>query len=389
MLLGAPLVTGMNTAQLAAILTHELAHYARHHTRLAVMAYRGRLALVNTTAVLHGDLVQWFLRKILSAWTKLYLRTSMGLSRRQEWEADEAAARAVGPETAADALREVAAIDASWELFTSRHLMLGWADGYLPEDVYGGYALLRTSLAEWLDELRTNPPDGEPDRYDTHPPLSQRIAAFEAMAVTPVIDVGQGAAADLLHDPLTLLDDVLFSVLPPEARGKRRVDWTTLARVAGMAWASEQAAPVLERAARLTGQPPTMRSLLAALDEGRIVELSGTNAEAGPRAQREVARTVMRDNLFPVLCGVLTEAGAGGWGPVWTSGMRFTIAPHLSDPAAALDAAVAEPPDTTALRELLASAGVDLDRTMTWRSNVGNPQVDVQPQAPGGRPLPR
>jgi hypothetical protein len=132
-----------------------------------------------------------------------------------------------------------------------------------------------------------------------------------------------------------------------------------------------------------------MRSLLAALDEGRIVELSGTNAEAGPRAQREVARTVMRDNLFPVLCGVLTEAGAGGWGPVWTSGMRFTIAPHLSDPAAALDAAVAEPPDTTALRELLASAGVDLDRTMTWRSNVGNPQVDVQPQAPGGRPLPR
>lgn len=381
MFVGAPLIAGLDTAALAAVLTHELAHYARRHTRLAVIAYRSRAALVSTTAVLHGDLVQWVLRKLLSAWTKLYLRVSMGLSRRQEREADQAAARAVGSATAARAWREVCAIGESWVEFRDKYVMMGWPNGYLPDDVYGGYARFRAALADWLDELRANPPAEKPDRYDTHPPMAQRIAAFEATPVTAVTDVGVGAATGLLRNASTVMHNAWFSSLPPQARGHRRVDWTTLARVTGMAALSVTAAPVLGAL-----RPPTMRSLLAALDDGRVTELSGVEPEPGigPRAQREFARPALRDGLFAVMSGVLTEAGAGGWELAWRLGVRFACDLDVAD---AVDAAVDEPPDTTPLREALAKAGVDLDRTMSWRDEDVDTQ-DVQRQAPGGRPLP-
>src|SRR5262249_46363752 len=79
MYIGAPLIAGLDTAALAAVLTHELGHYAHHHTRVTALAYRGRVALTNTVAVLQGDPIQWLLRVLLSGWTTLYLRLSMGL----------------------------------------------------------------------------------------------------------------------------------------------------------------------------------------------------------------------------------------------------------------------------------------------------------------------
>jgi Zn-dependent protease with chaperone function len=384
MFIGAPLVVTLRTDQLAAILTHELAHYGGHHTRLAAMSYRGRRALTSAVSSLDADYIQRLLRRLLKAWTKLYLRASSGLSKRQEREADKAAARAAGSAAAASALREIAPTDMSWDLFTQNHLVMGWPAGYLPADPFGGYEALRASLADRLDELRGNPPAGQVIRYDTHPPMAERVAALEAMAAAPVIELDDGPATELLREPRKALDAALASALVKKAKRMRRASWDTLAAVHGMAEAASVGVPLLERA----GQPATVGSLLSALDAGRITELCDVPAAAGvgPRGRRVLAGPAVLAGLLAVVQGALAEVGAGHWERDWPSGGRFVTELGLGP---SLEAAVADPPDTAGLRGLLTAAGVDLDTPLTWRMDVRAHQVVLQPEAPGGGPLPR
>jgi Zn-dependent protease with chaperone function len=384
MFIGAPLVVTLRTDQLAAILTHELAHYGGHHTRLAAVAYRGRRALTSAVSSLDADFVQRLLRRLLNAWTKLYLRVSSGLSKRQEREADKAAARAAGSAAAASALREISPTDMSWALFTRNHLVMGWPAGYLPADPFGGYESLRASLADRLDELRTNPPTGQVVRYDTHPPMAERVAALEAMAAAPVIELDSGPATGLLRDPRDVLDAALASALSEKAKDMRRASWDTLAGIHGLAEATSVGAPVLARA----GGPPTVGSLLAALDAGRIAELTDVPAVAGvgPRGRRELARPAMLAGLRAVVRGALAGTGAGRWERDWPSGARYVTELDLEP---ALESAVADPPDTAGLRGLLTAAGVDLDTAPTRRMDVRAHQGDLRSEAPGGGPLPR
>lgn len=376
MCVGVPLVVGLDKAQLAAVLTHELAHCARQHTWLDRVAYRGRGALVGMVSVLEildvpeVDVITRLLRTVLSWWTRLYLRASSGISRRLEWAADEAAVRAVGSAATASALREIAVLDASWQMFTENHLMMGWPAGYLPEDPFGGYAELRAALHEQLDEIRANP-SAEISPYDGHPPMSERVAAVEGMRVAPVAEGLAGQATDLLNDPVTTLDTALIRALPSTAHGMRRVDWAAIAVVFGRLFGLAMARPLLGKAAELTRKAPTLGTLLTVFDSGRIAGLSDEPREyrIGPSGQREMARPdALRDGLAAAVTMALDEVGAGWWEPDWPHRARFvpTLCPNL---VALIDAALADQPDTAPLRAALTTAGVDLDRTTTWRDS--------------------
>lgn len=367
MLIGAPLLAAMREDQLAAILTHELAHYSNRDTRLSGLTYRGRRAFVATVAGLHEDWLQKLMRLVLKGFLKLYLRASAGLSRRQERAADEAAARAVGSTVAAGAMRELAAVAESWHFFITNHLVWGWDAGYLPADAFAGYASLRTSTDEELDEIRQNPPD-ESSPYDTHPPMRQRIAAMEAMNAEPVIEIGHRAAVLLLQDPAAVLDAALFSGLVSQAHDKSRVDWPTLANLHGRVAAVAAAEPIMESVANITGKAPTLRALLDQLDRGHLAVLPDPmpDQSLGRRAQRELARPIVHKGLTAAVHVALADAGPARWQLSWP-GLDFVAdEPYATELPAALDAAVADKSDTNGLRTLLEGADVDLDH---WRKH--------------------
>lgn len=380
MFVGAPLIAGLLADQLAAILTHELAHYSNRDTRLSGLTYRGRRAFAGTVAALNQDWFQKILASLLAVFLALYLRASAGLSRRQERAADEAAARAVGSGVAASALRELGAIIESWRLFVDNQLVWGWDAGYLPADAFAGYAELRTAHTEELDRIRRNPPERSTP-YDTHPPMAERVAAIEAMAAEPVVEVGHRSAASLLLDPDAMLDAALLSGLVPQAREKARVDWNTLANARGLLVTARIAEQVLGAAAKLTGGKPTIGALLEVLDQGRLTELPPTRPDdnLGPRVRRELAHPEVHKGLSAVISIALADAGAASWKPRWPFGVEFTAEPYATELPALLDAALADPPDTTGLRTLLDNAGVPLDQR---RNHAVQPQpVQLQGKA--------
>jgi len=368
MFVGAPLVAGLSGAELAAVLTHELAHFGNRDTRLSGQAYRSRRAFVGTVSALdRTDLFERMLAALLTGYLKVCTRASAGLSRRQERSADEAAAGAVGSVAAAAALRAIPPIQQTWRLFTDHHLALGWDEGYLPADVMGGYAEFRAALDADPDAAR--PPAAAATPYDTHPPLPARVAAVEALHTAAAVDLAAGPAVDLLDAPAPVLDAAVLSGLVPEARGKARVDWTTLATVCGRA-AARSAAAELGTAARALGREPTLRTLLAALDAGRLADLSSSGLDPrrartlGARARRELARQAVRPALAAAVQSALAEAGFGRWELVWPSALRFAAAePHAGTVADLVDAALGDVADTSGLRRLLSDA--DLDRNLT------------------------
>jgi Zn-dependent protease with chaperone function len=372
--IGVPLVAVLRSDQLAAVLTHELAHYSNHDTRLSGLAYRGRRALVSVVRNLDADIVQKLLRFLLKSWLRLYLLVSGGLSQRQERAADAAAARAVGSSVAASALREIPVIDCTWDWFSHQHMLMSWHLGYLPSDIFGGYAEYLRSFGDQFDGMREHPAEGNPAPYDTHPPMPVRVAAIEAMAATPVVEIEPGPATGLLRDARAALDAGLVSGLDPAAARKLRVDWPTLVGIWARTALLATATPLLDRAARLTGRPRTLGAVLAALDERKVVELSGIEPPAGlgPRPAREYARPHVHKELTAAVHVVLTNAGAGHWEPDWPAFGRFVVDHQaVPDLTPLVDAALADQPDTSGLRALL--DGLD----HTWSDHVLETRADA------------
>ncbi|SDE12273.1 Zn-dependent protease with chaperone function [Glycomyces harbinensis] len=363
MFVGAPLVAEMAAPHLAAVIAHELAHYGNRDTRFAGTAYRSRSAFAHTlTAMNRDDYLQRGLHFLLRHYGRLVLHASANLSRRQERAADEAAARTVGSAPTVAAFGDLTSIAASWELFRRRHLVTGWQAGYLPADAFAGFRRLR-------DSLEGEPVEAdEPDPYDTHPPMGERIASVRALDAPGTVRVPAGAALGLLRDPRPLLDAALLDGLGPEALAKRRADWPALVRIGALASATEHTGLVLANAARATGRPVALRTLLDALDADMLVEV-GTDPAGpqrptdGPRVRRERARILVHAGLTGAVLAALTDAGALHWSESWPSRGAVRLDERYDDSLPdLLDAAVSDRPDTTRLRALLDSADQPRER---------------------------
>ncbi|WP_370945245.1 M48 family metallopeptidase [Amycolatopsis sp. cg5] len=377
MFIGAPLLAGLREDQLASVLTHELAHYSNNDTRLASVTYGGKRAVVGVLSTLdHSDWFQKLIGKLFTLYAKLYFRVSSAVCRRQELAADRLSARAAGNEAATSALRESYAIDAAWDLFMARYAVVGWKAGYLPSEVFDGFAELRDSVDDQLEKIRRNPPD-EAGPYDSHPPVTVRVAAIDALPDEPIVVFGRGPATALLRNSAAVLDDALLASLVPEAREKRRVDWPTLVNLSCRADAIPEALSTLDAAGRAMRRVNTFRTLLDALDAGLITELVVTDLKpdpgAGPRAQREFAKLAVRDGLSSVVQIALADVGVARWDLSWSSPGELVVdEPYASEFGEALDMAIDG--NTVELRRLLASAKVDLDtrplpeRSQPWSS---------------------
>lgn len=351
-------------------------------------------------------------------YARLYLRVSHSVGRRQELAADLAAARIAGRDTTAAALREIPVLDSAFGFYVNRYATLGWPSSLLPPagEFYGGFSRLLAAPGREteLAELRAELPASEQTAYDSHPPIADRVRIIAGLPDDGrPDDPAAPPALDLLRDRAAVLTALESATLAePAAAMRHMATWEELAHTAARSARIEAALP-LQRAAAAEGfgtdgRPAGLTGVLAAIDAGRLwTTLAGRLpksadhvARATGRAAREFLRPSVRDGLAALTHLGLADTGRAHWSLFWSGPgpVRFVL-PEITGPApaastaspapgspapaspapaspapgahasepfaadggyaaaldAALDAAVADDPDTGLLRELLAA----------------------------------
>ena len=234
MVLGLPLMQIMSISQMRAVLAHEFGHYHGGDTALGPWIYRTRETIERT---LRGVSRASELLQLPFLWYgRMFMRVTQAVSRRQEFAADELAARTVGSRPMIEGLRALARGAIAFNAYWRYEFVPMVEAGFQPPLAEGFEAFLAepemmkgaTEAAEKeLESARTDP-------YDSHPPDAERIAALAALPPGPELD--QPQAAVTLLEGLTMIDPaILIGILKPGVR-LRQVSWAetgTLALLPG------------------------------------------------------------------------------------------------------------------------------------------------------------
>jgi Zn-dependent protease with chaperone function len=404
---GAPLLVALGADELRAVLCHELGHYANNHTRLAALVYRGSASLQGTLDRLRalrgngGVSFAWVLDAPLTRYARLYYRVALAVNRRQELEADAAAARIVGARATAGALRCAHATAVSWAAFTEQIMAPMRRAGRLPDDPFSAYRALLDDpfYRDQFNARRAATPQESDDRHDTHPALATRLRAL-AVPESGVEERDRRLALDLVRDHESLLRRAGSDAGRPDAKPIAWRDWLILVVQ------SRAAAPAraLRRAAvRLVGpvaQDAPVAAVLDCLEAGRRDELAAqldralgvaapedaakghlSRGEPDPDRASDQERSEPAQRLLAALFSLVGQAlvGVGGavWHLSWTGSSLLTPREITAEELAALlGAAVRNPREVPRLRLHLAELGVDVDAPVVLGES-GAPQREL------------
>ncbi|MBE8472092.1 M48 family metallopeptidase [Streptomyces justiciae] len=396
MFLGLPLLAGLTVPQLRSVLVHEFGHYGNRDTRLGGITTRGRQALIHTVEAFQegGTRLHYVIGVLYVGYARMFLRITQSAARHQELAADRMAARYAGRDVTAAALRMVPVLDGAHAHYMETYAAMGSALEALPPvgEVHGGFRrMLAARSGEQLAALRAGQRPPRPHPYDSHPPTAERIALIEQL---PADDRPEQSTADLADEPaaLTLVRDAdrVFAELEartsaPEAALLRRMSWDDLAMARAVADAEEWSGPLrlaVARTLRSSGPGtreegaddglPGLEEILDAFDRGLLwMEIADRMPKPyqAARLTGQSARNFIRPRVFAGIAGLihlrLAESGHAAPDIAW-SGQPGLILPEAWEKGMdeAIDAAVADTPDTAPLRTLLrASAQADASRT--------------------------
>jgi Zn-dependent protease with chaperone function len=204
LILGLPLMQALTVEQFSAVLAHELGHLARGHGRVSNWIYRQRLRWSRLLEVLEANESRGsFLFKPFLGWFAPYFSAySFPMARANEYEADATSVRLSSPEAAAEALTGVSVIGSylAERYWPQIHRQ---ADE-LPHPSFAPYGEIGPSVAAHLDAESAQTWLGralaeQPSLADTHPTLSERLAAIgQPPRLSPP---GPGQAAGQLLGP--------------------------------------------------------------------------------------------------------------------------------------------------------------------------------------------
>ncbi|KRA37388.1 hypothetical protein ASD81_01245 [Nocardioides sp. Root614] len=228
MYVGIPLLLGLSPLEMRSILAHELGHYSARHTALGPVTYRGMMAIGRVARELGHTSV---LGRAAGLYGRLYVAVSHSVSRRQELEADAFSARLAGPEAAASAFRMLPPLDVAWDRFTSEYAGLGEDLGMRAQGLLEGFAAMLEDpdvLMRLVGVADAKLPDTV-SIYDTHPPLAERVARFDALpAQTPPTTPGSFLVS--VPETLASFEESLF-----EGSDLRPATWSEVAAASGAA----------------------------------------------------------------------------------------------------------------------------------------------------------
>ncbi|WP_189307224.1 M48 family metallopeptidase [Streptomyces albospinus] len=226
--LGTPLLMTLTVDQFRFVLSHELGHYSNKDTRLAAVTYAGGEAIARAIQYV-GIGTPW--RAVLRGYFWCFESLSLAVRRRQEYLADCSWVGITDRDTAVTALRQVHAVDRVWTMYLETYARTRVGDYVLGDVTVGFRHFLASSGADQLEyEEADTSPDQAQSKWDTHPPLAQRIAAIEAMDAVPPAAPPDHRPADALLPALSdngpRLDKLIFPDPDQTARGKAAVGAT-------------------------------------------------------------------------------------------------------------------------------------------------------------------
>jgi len=187
--LGLPLLQAWDIGHLRAVVAHELAHFSPALSRLAPLAYRGRIAVGRTIPRITKRNPAGPLLRAYADW---YRRVDAPFSRAQELAADQLAAQFAGGRAAASVLRDLPALDALQRVFHAEYVGPGWRAGHVPDDMFGGFLRMLAARGDEVNRLRSRDYPA-PGRWSTHLPVPERLAALAEIPVA--VPVAPGATA--------------------------------------------------------------------------------------------------------------------------------------------------------------------------------------------------
>jgi len=197
--LGHPLVHHLTEGELRAVLAHEFAHYAAGDTWLTPWVWHTRQVLGRTVEALSGNLLDW----LFIGYARLFMRVTNAISRQQELDADRLAARLAGGECLVSGLKKIATLSPGHDHFWQTEVVPLLDSGYLPPlasgfDSYYHNPFIQKLVRQALEEeLR----EQDPEAWDTHPPLSERIRNVRAFVSSGPRNSPGAASVWLGHVP--------------------------------------------------------------------------------------------------------------------------------------------------------------------------------------------
>ncbi|HEY3478621.1 MAG TPA: M48 family metallopeptidase [Streptomyces sp.] len=386
MVIGLPLLAGLTVPQTRAVLAHEFGHYANLDTRLGKVVARGRQAVLHTVRMFSQGSTR--LHRAIAAlyvgYARVFLRTSQSMARRQELAADHVAALHAGRDATAAALRALPVLNAAHTHYFETYAGMGGPLGMLPPvgEIHGGFRrLVDARPGERLAALSAGQRPRRPHKYDSHPPTAERVALIEKLPADDRAEEpgDQPSALALLRDPDQLFAALEARTLTPKAALLRRVSWDELVMARAAADAEGWSQPLrlaVARALRTAAQGtdaaaqeasdtelPGLDDVLDAFDRGLLWMDVADRMPKPPQASRLTglsARNFIRPKIFDGLAGLihlrLLASGHAEPDIAW-SGRPGLALPEAWEKGMddALDAAVADTPETAPLRALLAA----------------------------------
>jgi heat shock protein HtpX len=301
--IGLPLLESLTVPQFRAVVAHEFGHYYGGDTRLGPWVYKTRASIVRTLQSLsrHSGLLQ----KPFIWYGKAFSRVTLAISRRQEYVADELAARTYGANNLGQALMVLERSGAAFGAFMQAEFVGVVEAGFRPPLVEG-FARFQAApkVSASLDELVTESiKNGEAGPYNSHPSLKQRLDALSALEkIDSTHSPNDDARAITLVDDVPRLDAaVVASMLKAGAPTPAPIDWDDVpSRVLAAGWA-RLVQPSLSGLDGLTPAVfPEVASRLKS-DPDALVRQLGVPQVGDPEITRQRAERLLAGALAVVL----------------------------------------------------------------------------------------
>jgi Zn-dependent protease with chaperone function len=349
--IGLPLLQALSVDELRAVLAHELGHYSGMHTRLAGIAYRGRLTIAVTIGELSpANPMGWAFR----VYAHLYRLADNVVSRRQELEADRAAVRVAGRTNATAALRALPGLDAAWNFFFSRYVEPGWTARLAPDDLFGGFGALVEARADELAKLREQEPERKRSVWNTHPPIGVRV---KAMAKAPEVDRQPDTRRAAVLLPDITATGKRMQQLMIEVGDRQVLPWPEFTAAAVAADEQREADALLRAAARSTGtQQAGLETILKLVADNKLGEFASPYFE---HATRKEAAAQFAGPMALLLRVAAVRSGVGRWQHSWAGPATFTGTDGNPLPIREIAELAVSGQTLDEARERLAALGID------------------------------